>query len=244
MQIQECYIALYILNSSWKIKEVKNMSNVFDEMSVPEFLMAQGKFISQMVAYIWRWADDPGTAKGEAAKELKACFDRTHCRLSKKEKKKRCLEPRESYELETLLTVDARKYLTAKKRHDKKTLKQFTPEQKHAAKLLIKVFGRERVADPDIYLSPIFSPQAVDDGDDGDGPLPVYQFFMNTDSFIGSLQDPNLEERLAFRYMVSYPPSPVLSDATVTEEELEEWFDDIDLTLFRPENPFIPVTTS
>ena len=90
------------------------MSNVFDEMSVPEFLMAQGKFISQMVAYIWRWADDPGTAKGEAAKQLKGCFDRTHCRLSKKEKERRCLEPEESYELETLLTVDARKFLIAK----------------------------------------------------------------------------------------------------------------------------------
>ena len=220
------------------------MSSVYDEMSVPEFLMAQGKFISQMVAYIWRYADDPSTAKGEAAKQLKGCFDRTHCRMSHKVKMKKCLEPEESYELETLLTVDARKFLIAKKEDDKETLKTFSREEKHAAKLLIEVFGKERVADPDIYLSPIFKPKAVDDGDDGDGPVPVYQFFMNTDSFIGSLQDPNLEERLAFRYMVSYPPSPILSDATVTAKELEEWFDDTDLKLFRPENPFIPVTTS
>ena len=203
--------------------------------------MTQGKLVSQMVTYIWRWADDDNL-KGKYARQLKACFDRTHRRLTPEMKAK--LSPEQSYELETLLTVDARKFLIATQDDDQLTLKQFSLEQKHAAQLLIQVFGEQRIKNLENYLSPIFNPDAVDMGDKEDYPYPVYQFFIDPNSFTGTLEDPNLEESLAFRYMVSYPPAPKISKSTVTAEELENWAEDKNEKLFRPVNPYIPVSTS
>ena len=211
--------------------------------TIPTFLMTQGKLMSQMVAYIWRWADCETDERRKYARELKACFDRTHSRMSQKSKHE---VSQASYELEILLTVDARKYLLEKEQDNQEKLKDYTKDEKQAAELLINVFGKERVRNLTNYLSPIFQREAVDMRDDNgnDNLFPVYQFHINTNSFIGTLEDPSLEQRLAFRYMVSYPPAPQLSEATLTNTVLDKWIENTDKTVFRPENPYIPTSTS
>jgi len=220
--------------------------------TVPEILFLQGKLISQIVAYIWRWSDETSdNHKRKVAKSLKGCFDRTHSRITGPSRitgYNASLEEsdeRQSYTLETLFTVDVRSYVEGKKQDQYGNT--FTDDQKHAAELLRAVFTDERIKNPELYLSPIFERDSVSMPEESDSetqPKPVYEFFVNPNSFIGTLEDPDMERRLSFKYMVSFPPRPQLSEATVTGKYLEEWIEDQDTKKYRPDNPYIPVTTT
>lgn len=214
--------------------------------TIPTLLMTQGKLISQMIAYIWRWADDHTDEKGKYARDLKVCFERIHRRFSAQSKSHKLQEQHSSNALEILLTVDARKYLLEREQINQEKLKNFTEDEQQAAELLINIFGKDRIRNLTNYLSPIFQPEAVDmrNNSGNNTPFPVYQFHIDTSSFIGILKDPDLEDRLIFKYMISYPPSPKFSEATVTTTELEQWIENTDDEIFRPESAYIPVSTS
>lgn len=229
-----------------------------EEITTPVLLMTEGKLISQMVAYIWLWADykkDNNEIEDETKRQkhydallLKYCFDRRHNKNATVHNTYKGKIPQSPFALEILLTVDAKKYLDALKDNNQKDLGDFNDDERLLAQLLINVFGEERVKYLQNYLSPIFDPEEVYMGNDDDngvqGLLPIYKFQVNTDNFVGYLKDPDLEDRLMFRYMISYPPCPKLSKATLTERELKVWIENTEETKFRPATPFLPVTTS
>ncbi len=208
--------------------------------TIPVILMLQGKLMSQLVCYIWRWADvnpqdeqnqEEARNKQKNALELKEYFDQLYL-YNKKSK------PRNKI-LEVLMTVDAKKYLLA----NEEERNSFTPNDKNAAQLLIRVFGEHRVRNEINYLSPIFERESIDMGGDIDSPYPVYQLTRDMTSFSGVIKDPSLYPRFALKYQVTFPPAPKLSESTVTKYELDKWINDTEEKHFLPEHNYIPVST-
>ena len=156
----------------------------------PQRVMYQGKLLSQMVVYIQRHGRyDYWCEQGDAAEKIKKCFYRTWFRMSEEEKRNRYSELEETYEIETLLTVDSRKYLIATIEHDRDVISEFSREQQYAAELLIEVFGKGRVKDLEGFLSPIFNPEEVDFSHQENPSSSGYRFFINSDGFIGGLKN-------------------------------------------------------
>lgn len=193
-------------------------------------LNIQGKQISQMISYVWRWADDdPQKEKTQNARRLKKYFEGVkNIKLEELRNKlsSTASQSEENIDL-SLFRANPRDWL----RNNPNTPFKEAPEE---VRLLIAVFGKERIQDEDKYLSPLFDSTEIDS----------YEFFLNPDSFRGSLKDPfasSIDKRL--RFIISYPPSPKLGEATVTESQLEEWIDDESQEYF-PTQVYIPVTTS
>ncbi|MGB3509933.1 MAG: hypothetical protein WBA93_11970 [Microcoleaceae cyanobacterium] len=215
-----------------------------EDLTPPALLMTQGKLLSQMVAYIWRWAyDDDDKEKTQEEQEknkyamaLKYCFERKHnpqIRLPGLLKQDQF--PETPYLLEKLLTVDAKSYLDD-------TTKKPENECAKLAELLINVFGKDRVAQ-ESFLSPIFEPESIE-MPGNDTKLPVYQIHIDQNTFTGTLKDPNMEERIAYKFLISYPPCPKFSNSTVTKEDLDQWLANTDEETFRSQSPYIPVSSS
>ena len=218
------------------------------DLPIPTILMIQGKLVSQMISFIWRYSDTSEQnekEKKECAFILKACFERTIKDIpnyinftltenTEKDTDERC----DSYALERLLTFDVRQYLSDNSNTTP------TSEDGYTAELLKIVFGETRILTLTNYLSPIFLPKEVDMSEKDKSNYPVYKFFIDQNSFVGTLKDPDLEYRLGFRYMLAYPPRPILSDATLTKTALDAWIENKNEDVYRPSNPFIPVTTS
>ncbi|MDZ8189403.1 MAG: hypothetical protein RMX96_31775 [Nostoc sp. ChiSLP02] len=195
----------------------------------------QGKQLSQIIAYIWRWADEESKAeKMKNAQKLKTYFMVDETKLSVEELLKRLGNKTHNKcdtNLKKLFRADPRKWLNDGK-----------PNSDEAAELLVAVFGEKRIKNPDKYLSPMFN--SVELGDEKDIISPYYEFHIDPSSFIGELRDPDLETPFAFRYYVSFPPRPELGEATVTKKQLEDWIKDDKNEDVYPSVPFIPVTTT
>ncbi|MBL1202283.1 MAG: hypothetical protein FWK04_25255 [Nostoc sp. GBBB01] len=195
----------------------------------------QGKQLSQIIAYIWRWADDElETEKRRNAQQLKTYFLKDDSKLPVEELLKKIgnnTHNKCDTNLKKLFRANPRKWL-----HDGKL------PYDEASELLVAVFGEKRINNLDKYLSPMFN--SVELGDDKIIISPYYEFHIDPSSFIGELRDPDLETPFAFRYYVSFPPRPELGEATVTKEQLEDWIKDDKNEDVYPSVPFIPVTTT
>ena len=201
-------------------------------------IAVQGKVISQMIAYIWRWADDvEHLEKASVAQKLRKYFGRdgefssnelltgTHNRIHNN--------------IIWLFKVDSKLWITDRDKFRKK-YKNDLSEAKEAAKILIKVFGKQRIKKEKDFLSPLFNKAEIREDAEG----PYYEFFVDVSSFTASLEDPNLENPYIFKYNIAFPPLPVISKATVSHDDLERWIEDKDENHSYPNNIYIPVTTS
>jgi len=213
-------------------------------------LFQQGKQTSQMISYMWRWADDdPQKEETQNARQLKKYFEALEKDSIEKSISNIFSAAKElGFEVSSLIE-NQENQVTNKSfknlfRADPRDWLRNNPDQpvegaSEEVRLLIAVFGKERIEDEKKYLSPLFNSTEL--GDDGSGD-PSYEFRLNPDSFRGDLNDPQRGEN-TFEFLIGYPPAPKFGEATITESQLESWINDDDPQR-SPSNIFIPVTTS
>lgn len=219
--------------------------------SVEDFRFAfQGKQLSQIIAYIWLWADGNNPQKAKNALELRSYFvnpnggnlDLKNVDLGNQEKQVLFLKEafaRRDYDninerLVKLLNADPRSLLENP---------DSNPECKKEALLLIEVFGEERIKDKSKYLSPMFTCDELGLGPQGNK-VPHYEFRIDPSTFAGYLRDPDLQRPTSFQYYLAFPPRPEIGGVTVTKEELEAWVNDGNNDVIFPNSIYIPVSTS
>ena len=182
-------------------------------------LYQQGKQISQIIAYIWRWADnDEETPQKKIAKKLKIYFT----------------NPTEDNEkpggkLKELLKADPRK-----------------PEENlvEEDRLLKAVFFEDNCSknqnSKDNLLFPMFDEFELGDKFPDFG----YLFQVNLNSFQGTIDDPTKNAPELMKFNIPYPPCPKFGEATVTSDELDKWIKNREANKFFADNPYIPTTCS
>ncbi|MDZ8225115.1 MULTISPECIES: hypothetical protein [unclassified Nostoc] len=204
-------------------------------------LAKQGKQISQMISYIWRWADDdPQKEETQNARNLRKRFEEIEIDSIKKSSFKILLFAARELKFEDSSLIDNRenenkpsnKLFSA----DPRAWLRNNPDQPvetapEEVKLLIYIFGKERINDENKYISPLFDPAELE----------KYDFDLNSDSFRGNLEDPRKLGQ-PFIFKIAYPPAPKFGEATVTENQLESWIHNENEDF--PSNIFIPVSTS
>ena len=101
---------------------------------------------------------------------------------------------------------------------------------------LSKVFADVLDESESLYNFPLFNKQDIESG------IAVFK----TDATItsGCIQDPNPNSPNVLTVMIAFPPCPQFSAATVTKEELSNWFKDRDSSNYTPPNSYIPCCTS
>ncbi|NEQ75795.1 MAG: hypothetical protein F6K23_23780 [Okeania sp. SIO2C9] len=87
-------------------------------------------------------------------------------------------------------------------------------------------------ATPIGYVFPIFEKIAID--------FKLVSFEIDTGIFNGWITDPDPNSPHMLTVVIAFPPRPALSDATVTNTELEDWIDNRSPVKFMSENPYIP----
>ncbi len=200
-------------------------------------IVFQGKQVSQITAYIWRYIDDTKEPeKADHAKKLKQYFAAREQENQDLTKQKinissflRVASNLATLKLTDLFKADPKKWLESDKD------KGVPPTEE--VKLLIAVFGEERIKTDPNYVSPLFSEAELREGE----ATPHYEFHIDVTSFKGTLSDPDLERSSAFRFNIAFPARPQLGEATVTTEELENWIKDQQTSV--PNSIYIPVTT-
>jgi len=71
-----------------------------------------------------------------------------------------------------------------------------------------------------------------------------YALFVDVERFHGQVGDPTLNNPGILSFTIPYPPRPQLGEATVSEQELEEWLNNTHITHFVADNPYIPTSCS
>ena len=71
-----------------------------------------------------------------------------------------------------------------------------------------------------------------------------YLFTIDINSFHGKLDDPTKNAPEVLKFVIPYPPRPVLGEATVTASELESWIENKQEYKYFADNPYIPATCS
>lgn len=185
-------------------------------------ILTQSKQISQIIAYIWRWIDEDFNQFSEqvdTAKSLKHYF----------------VNPSETNgdipggNLKKLFRADPKQWLSSSDREN-------LPDKKEA-KLLVNVFGEERIQNG---IFPLFNEVEL-----GNSNSPASYFFeVNFTSFQGSLADPDKNTPALLKFTIPYPPSPKFGESTVTQEELEDWINNTNDREIIAKNPYIPTTSS
>ncbi|WP_375504872.1 hypothetical protein [uncultured Nostoc sp.] len=203
-----------------KRKELyQNLEDAFLD-AAPTFyikrLYQQAKQISQIIAYIWRWADTDETPQKEVANKLKKYFtnpteDTQH------------LDDR----LKKLLGANPRK------------IDNLSEEDK----LLKAVFFKDNELDPPFnnLLFPMFNKFEL--GESEDQHL-GYLFWVNINSFQGSIDDPTKNAPELLKFSIPYPPCPKIGEVTVTSDELESWIANREENEYFAKNPYIPTSCS
>lgn len=195
----------------------------------------QSKQLSQIIAYIWRWADkgeedsDSNEIKqnGKMARQLKEYFDQPTKRDNPSK-----LE----------ISNNLKKLLKANPKTNTIT------DESIEAKLLKHVFGK--AVELEHYIFPMFDKLEL--GEDPEHPYLGYLFEVNVNSFHGFLQDPDSSSPNLFKFNIPYPPRPTNKKTTVDDDTLEKWYKDTELPKqgtterykYFADNPYIPTTCS
>jgi|GEM_PF-3380158 len=185
-------------------------------------LYQQSKQVSQIIAFIWRWADDKTAShelNREAANAIKSYFD---CPTPLKTPKGKT--PEIGKRLKKLLGAD--------------------PDPKDhpvslEGRLLRQVFPDYNQPQSETHLIfPIFSPLELGEKNGTLG----YLFTVDVNSFWGKIDDPNLNTPELFELSIAYPPCPQKGEVTVTDQTLDHWIANRKKEQYIPTNPFIPTT--
>ncbi len=177
-------------------------------------LCKQAKQISQIISYMWLWADEDVNQYPEqvtTAISLKQYFAKPN-------------QPEGN--LIKLLTADPYSWLKTSE-PDRKN----RPANKEE-KLLFHVFGQDRVSKEGEF--PIFNEVEVT----------IYTVSVDVNAFQGTIQDPDLNAPNLMKFNIPFPPSPKFGEATVTQQELKDWIDNKEPNQFIAPNPYIPTSCS
>lgn len=178
-------------------------------------LFQQGKQISQIVSYIWRWSDaveeSPDVAqKRDTARQLGEYFKQPFVK---------------NPNLQNPFQTKLRNLFSAEPKEN----------GNEEEKLLYAVFGYSDPSEYDEgYFFPIFS----------DLERLCYHFTIDTNKSQGTIEDANVNNPQFMTLVTPYPPCPKFSTTTITEEELEEWIEDRDTKKMVADNLYIPTCTS
>ncbi|NER99135.1 MAG: hypothetical protein F6J86_35820 [Symploca sp. SIO1B1] len=195
-----------------KAQEIKKLE-IEQESVAQKFLLRlyqQGKQISQIIAYIWRWADENDYA----------------------------------YEAQKIVANKLKSYFVGLEQNAPignsiKLLFGANPDDPSSTEgqLLRAVFYVNN-AKPEGYIFPMFDEFELSISDPGHG----YLFEVTPNDFSGALMDPQANAPEFMKFIIPYPPRPVLGNATLDKETLEEWIKNIDSNEFFAANPYIPTT--
>ncbi|NET42258.1 hypothetical protein [Okeania sp. SIO2B3] len=101
---------------------------------------------------------------------------------------------------------------------------------------LSKVFADVKDESESLYIFPLFNKHDIESG--------IVVFKTDATITSGSVQDPNPNSPNVLTVMISFPPRPQFSEATLTKEELSNWFNDRDNNNYTPPNSYIPCCTT
>ena len=193
----------------------------------------QGKQLSQLTAFIWRWADSSLVEPTQDQKKHNAALDLLNNYYLYRDEK----GAPSSKKLKDLFAANPRQWIH--KGRDPKS------ELAHECELLITVFGEHRIRNEKMYLSPMFTPEELGLG--SDEIFVHYHFLLDPNTFMGYVSDAYIhynERAPRFDYHIAFPPRPQVGDLTVTAKELEDWVDNDNTRQILPHNLFIPSSTS
>ncbi|NEP55493.1 MAG: hypothetical protein F6K31_00330 [Symploca sp. SIO2G7] len=105
-------------------------------------------------------------------------------------------------------------------------------------KLLREVFYEHGIK-PEGYIFPMFDRFELGEEDPGHG----YLFEVTPNDFNGALMDPQANSPEFLRFIIPYPPKPILGDATVDKDTLSEWIENRDSNEFFATNAYVPTTS-
>lgn len=249
----------------YKSKEIAKLNpEVIDSQPNAAFLKRlyqQAKQLSQIIAYIWRWADDGDDGKKKeklssqlnikldslsiGLEELKSVLCELSINIYINDQDEELIVYKQDIAklLKTYFhrpTIDSgeiydhlKKLLAANPRDDQ--------DQSLEAKLLKAVFFEADMDNKD-YLFPIFDDfeRGVSENFKGLG----YLFEIRSGEFHGTLEDPPHGSPELFKFSIPYPPRPVFGAATLDKETLDKWINNRKKGEFFADNPYIPTTCS
>ena len=178
-------------------------------------LYQQGKQVSQITAYIWRWVDEEReeyAKQKKAANKLKTYFE--HSSRNPKE-----------------IGGNLKKLFGADPTNPN--------DQSEEANLLRAVFYREGL-DNTKCIFPIFNQYERGDEDPRFG----YLFEITVNAFTGGIEDIDINSPELLKMVIPYPPRPNLGNVTLDKDTLEDWINNRDDTKFFAENHYIPTSCS
>lgn len=178
-------------------------------------LYQQSKQISQIIAYIWRWAgedEEHYPVQTAVANKLKTYFEQPDSP-----------EGLNAQHLRELFKANP-------------TLGD--PQFPDPAYLLKQVFpeGIEHEG----YIFPIFNDFERGEIEKSLG----YSFEITFSSFVGQILDADNNNPELFKMIIPYPPCPGTGEATFTKQTLEDWITNRNKDQYFSTNPYIPTTCS
>ena len=185
-------------------------------------LYQQDKQISQIVSYIWFWSRQDTSTNSEETVANQKIATLLADYFARPAGEQEGAKPGE--ELKKLLRADPRD-----------ESKPISVE----AQLLQQVFP-DYAKEPykTNLIFPMFDEFELGEEFEGLG----YKFLIDISVFHGTLADPTKNSPELFLFTIPYPPCPVDSPATVTNEELKEWIENRKPKEYFSRNPFIPTS--
>ncbi len=208
--------------------------------------LLQGKIISQLITFWWRYDNNPGTTendrkKMEIAKLLKQCFfpnyrDITPDQLPPSPSLIDLFETESKFPASQSLTDLS--LIDLFKADPRSHINEENPEI--YVDMLITIFGRDRICNKETYLSPIFNSTelGLEDGNN----RARYEFKIDTSGTkFGKLTDPEIviekeNSLLKYIYIIPIPLRP-----RINNDIYEKWISN-ENDLYPP-NQHIPFTT-
>lgn len=122
------------------------------------------------------------------------------------------------------------------------TSAQFAQETSEAIKQVL--MGKETVPNIKLTLSEVYK-QLTERTDFifSDPFIDQFRFEVTVDSFTGGVRKDE-EQKAKYVAIIAYPPRPVLSEFTVTEQQLNDWMRDKGSGDYLPPSPYIPLTST
>jgi hypothetical protein len=184
-----------------------------EQSSYLKRLLQQGKQISQITAYIWRWADadqPEHIEQKKVANKLKKYFN----------------NPSPNPEdvggnLKNLF----------------KAIPSNDCNATEESQLLYAVFYQQGL-DNTGYIFPIFDSFELGEENENSG----YLFNITVNCFTGGIEDAEINSPSLLTMTIPYPPRPPFGETTLDVQELDDWITNRDKSMYFADNHYIPTS--
>ena len=202
------------------IEAANQMEGKCSHIDFLQRLYQQSKQVSQIIAYIWRWADENDgkyAEKKRVANLLKTYFEQPTSDQGKN-----------ADHLRKLFGSDPTQLLEP-------------VDEMEPAYLLRQVFFSPDVPPPSKdYIFPIFDEYELGEKNRSLG----YLFEVKYSIFVGQILDADNNAPELFKMIIPYPPEPSWGNATLDEDDLSDWISNRTRGEYFSKNPYIPTTCS